>query len=442
VGALILVTSLMLGCSSSNEHVDVGPDGGGHDHGDSAPDTGHPMGADSGHPLDAAKSEAGLDARMESGPDVVSVDGGMSGQWVLGYYVGYQINALPIAEIDWSGLTHIAFSPMVVKNDGSLDTSFSDSNGTGLADAKTLVTAAHAHGVKALVMLGGAGAGPNIAAQAAPANLSAFVTKLVAVLGTLGGYDGIDLDWEDSVNLDDLVSLAQALRAAMPTIVLTYPGGAINGNFQTVDPRMATLAKSLDQFNVQTYYPSTAFAGSGWDSWFVSPISGVTGSTPIAIDDTLSRYAAAGIPKKSLGMGAAFYAICYTGGITAPRQPTNGTTQNIVGGDNNYPLSTFFASGSTFDKSSAAEQLRDSVAQVPYLSLSPAVNDPGCGASSQYISYDDETSLVAKGTFSKANGYGGIIIWTLAEGRLPAAASGGRSKNALTQALKKGFLGP
>ena len=170
------------------------------------------------------------------------------------------------------------------------------------------------------------------------------------------GYDGIDLDWEDSVNLDDLVALAQALRAARPSMRLTYPAGAINGNFQTVDPQMATLAASLDRFNVQTYYPSTAFAGQGWDSWFSSPLSGASGTTPIAIDDTLQRYAAAGIPKSKLGMGIAFYAICYTGGITGPRQPTNGTTQTIIGGDNDYPLSAFFAAGGTFDTSAAASR--------------------------------------------------------------------------------------
>ncbi len=48
------------------------------------------------------------------------------------------------------------------------------------------------------------------------------------------------------MNLDDLVELAQALRAARPDIVLSYPAGAINGNYQTVDPHMATLAASLD----------------------------------------------------------------------------------------------------------------------------------------------------------------------------------------------------
>jgi chitinase len=380
------------------------------------------------------------DAASDSG---IVVDGGTSttGQWVLGYYVGYQINDLPVAQIDWTGLTHIAFAPLTVKSDHSLDLSFDDSNGTGSADAMALAQAAHAHGVKALLMLGGAGAGGNIASAASAANRAGFVSTLTNALTTLG-YDGIDLDWEDGVNLDDLVSLAQALRAARPGIVLSYPAGAINGNYQTVDSRMATLATSLDRFNVQTYYPSTAVAGSGWDSWFNSPLSGVTGSTPIAIDDTLDRYAQAGIPRAKLGMGMSFYAICYTGGITGPRQPTNGSSQTVTGGDNNYPLSAFFAVGSTFDGSQAASRKVDAVAQVPYLSLPTAVSDAHCNGSTQYISYDDETSIAAKGTFSKTKGYGGIIVWTIQEGWLPQNASGGRARNALMQALKHGFIDP
>jgi chitinase len=160
---------------------------------------------------------------------------------VLGYYVGYDINAYPIASVDWSGLTHIAFAPLTVTSTGALDLSFSDENGTGQADAKALAQAAHAHGVKALLMLGGAGAGPNIAGAAVAAKRTAFVTALLNTMSTLG-YDGIDLDWEDSVSLDYLVALAQALRAAQPTILLTYPAGALNENIDTVDPRMATLA--------------------------------------------------------------------------------------------------------------------------------------------------------------------------------------------------------
>jgi len=364
-----------------------------------------------------------------------------SGQWVMGYYVGYAINAYPIASIDWSGITHIIFAPLLVNADQSLDLSFNDENGTGQQDAMALAQAAHAHGVKALLMLGGAGAGANIATAAGASRRAAFVNTLTNAVTTLG-YDGIDLDWEDSVNLDDLVSLAQALRASKPAMLLTYPAGAINGNFQTVDPRMVTLAASLDRFNVQTYYPSTAFAGQGWSSWFSSPLSGASGSTPVAIDDTLQRYATAGIPKGKLGMGIAFYAICYTGGITGPRQPTNGTTQQITGGDNDYPLSLFFAAGGTFDTSVAANRQRDTTAAEPYLTFATAVNDAHCGSTTQYIPYEDETSIAAKGAFSKANGYGGLIIWTLEEGWLPAGASGGRARNALMQALKSAFIDP
>lgn len=364
-----------------------------------------------------------------------------TGQWVLGYYVGYQIHNLPIADIDWSGLTHIAFAPLLVNDDHTLDYSFYDEYGTGEADAKALSDAAHAHGVTPLLMLGGMGAGPQIASASTPANRGAFVTRLLDAMSTLG-YDGIDIDWEEEINYDDLAGLAHDLRAAKPDIVLSYPAGCVNGNYQTVEPKLAALAESLDRFNVQAYFPSTALAGFGWESWFNSPLSGVTGSTPIAIDDTLQRYEAAGIPRAKLGLGMSFYAICYTGGITGPHQPTDGDAQQIVGGDNNYPLSLFFAGGGTFDGSAAAERKVDATAQVPYLSLAQPVNDVGCGASTQYISYDDEASILAKGAFSRSKGYGGIIVWTIQEGWLPPGASGGRAPNALFQALKQGFLEP
>lgn len=367
--------------------------------------------------------------------------GSATGQWVLGYYVGYQLSALPIADIDWSGLTHIAFAPLLVNDDHTLDFSFYDEYGTGEADAKALSDAAHAHGVTPLLMLGGMGAGPQIASASTPANRGAFVTRLLDAMTTLG-YDGIDIDWEENIDYDDLAGLAHDLRAAKPDIVLSYPAGCVNGNYQTVEPKLAALAESLDRFNVQSYFPSTALAGFGWESWFNSPVSGVTGSTPIAIDDTLQRYEAAGIPRAKLGMGMSFYAICYTGGITGPHQATDGNAQQIVGGDNNYPLSLFFAGGHTFDASSAAERKVDATAQVPYLSLAQPVNDSGCGASTRYISYDDEASILAKGAFSKANGYGGIIVWTIQEGWLPPGAAGGRAPNALFQALKQGFLEP
>lgn len=348
------------------------------------------------------------DASGDSSHDSSTSDSGSrsgTGQWVLGYYVGYDIHSLPIAQIDWTALTHIAFAPMVVNTDGTLDLTFDDQDGMGMAHAMQLATAAHAHDVKALLMLGGAGAGPNIATAASTANRAAFVGRLVATLSQLG-YDGIDLDWEDSVDLDELVALAADLRAAKPDIVLSYPAGAINGNFQTVDARYAQLAVSLDRFMVQTYYPSTAVAGSGWDSWFVAPLSGVTGSTPIAADDTLMRYEQAGVPHAKLGLGIGAYAICYTGGISGPRQPTSGATQ-IVGGDNAYPLRVLTVP--------AGARQYDTVSEQPYLTFTSAQTDAHCGAATRYIAYEDEQSIAAKGAWSQTHGYGGVIVWTIEE---------------------------
>ena len=350
-------------------------------------------------------TDASGDSSHDSSPSDTGSGSGGTGQWVLGYYEGYDIHSLPIAQIDWTALTHIAFAPMVVNTDGTLDLSFDDQDGMGTTHAMQLATAAHAHGVKALLMLGGAGAGPNIASAASNANRAAFVGRLTAALSQLG-YDGIDLDWEDSVDLDLLVALAADLRAAKPDIVLSYPAGAINGNFQTVDSRFAQLAVSLDRFMVQTYYPSTAVAGSGWDSWFVAPLSGVTGSTPIAADDTLMRYEQAGVPHAKLGLGIGAYAICYTGGISGPRQPTSGSTQ-IVGGDNAYPLRVLTVP-------SGARQY-DSMSEQPYLTFASAQTDAHCGAATRYIAYEDEQSIAAKGAWSKTHGYGGVIVWTIEE---------------------------
>lgn len=65
-------------------------------------------------------------------------NGGVSStnQWVLGYYTGYQSHLLEIDQFDWSGLTHVALAPMLVKADHTLDFDFSSERGTGEQDAK------------------------------------------------------------------------------------------------------------------------------------------------------------------------------------------------------------------------------------------------------------------------------------------------------------------
>jgi chitinase len=127
-------------------------------------------------------------------------------------------------------------------------------------------------------------------------------------------------------------------------------------------------------------------------------------------------------------VGVGFYAIGYKGGITGPNQPT--TSGIIVGGDNKYPLSKLFGTGGAYE-----EQYRywDNNALAPYLSL-PQPDSLGA----KYISFEDEQSLIAKGAFTRENGYGGIIIWTINEGYVASRAD----PNFLMEALRAGFIEP
>jgi chitinase len=380
---------------------------------------------------------------------------------VLGYHPGYQFDQYPIAEIDWSALTHIIFGSIGVNADYSLDLAFyRGSQAAGKTSATDLADAAHANGRTAVLMLGGAGVS-NIK-QAIAADVSAFADSLIAVMTSLH-YDGLDLDIEDGTPLASVVSLAKTLRQKKADIILTYPGGAIEYG-TSVDPQSIELAKYVDRYAIQSYYGGSDGLFTGTDytgttyfkSWFGSALSGASALTPFAIDYALSALATAGIPKEKLAMGMAAYAYCYDVPATTPPggSDVSGPLMDayapssycwdcgIGGGDNQFPLSAFFSATGRLSATSAVEQKRDAVAKEPCLGLSTAVNESHCGGSTRYIVYEDETSILDKGTFSKQKGYGGIVVWTLAQAYLPANATGGRARNALTQALKHGFLDP
>ena len=346
--------------------------------------------------------------------------------WVTGYYVGYQRDMLPPEDIYWDGLTHIAMGAATANADGTLNTDFYIDDTNGPALARQISTLAHVHNKKAILMLGGADNGAAIH-SAVSNHRAVFIANIVSTMDSLG-YDGVDLDWEDDVDWVLFETFAKELRQAAPGKIITLPGGAINANYQTVDPQVVNVTKYVDQFNLMTYYPATAWAGDGWYSWHNSPLKGAKSTTPVSIEDSLARYNASGVPKERMGMGVGFYAIGYKGGITGPNQPT--THGMIVGGDNAYPLAKLYGTGGAFD-----ERYRywDGDALEPYLSL-PQPDSFGA----KYVSFEDPQSLIAKGAFARENGYGGIIIWTINEGYVASRAD----PNFLMEALRVGFIVP
>jgi chitinase len=375
-------------------------------------------------------------------------------QWVMGYYLAKDITSYPISMIDWTCLTHIAVARIKANPDGTLNLDFDDGpSGEGAKNAQAVSAAARAHGVKSVLMFGGARQGSDIA-SAASGHMGTLVDALLAAVEALG-YDGLDLDWEDAIDTANLLLLAQKLRTKQPDILLTYPGPTINPNITPDDPDyfadLAALHPYLDKFSIMSYADAPAKVLPDWESWFSSPLSGFATPHPIAIDDNLQRWntmtkpstsAFVGIPKEKLMMGIGGYAICYPDGITAPRQSLSTVSTGFIdGGDNEFPLWKMFAKDGPLDNASAA-RVWDTVAQQPYLSFSTvAPKFVTCGSRpTQYIPYDDEESLIAKGKWSRANGYGGTIVWTLQGMYRPAGAAGTMAPDALVQALKTGFL--
>ena len=83
---------------------------------------------------------------------------------------------------------------------------------------------------------------------------------------------------------------------------------------------------------------------------------------------------------------------------------------------------------------SASAYHYDSSADAPYLSL-----DGSNAQSCTYVTYEDPTSIAAKGAWVKSKGMGGVIIWEIGEGFVPSGANV-QAQNPLLEATKTAFL--
>jgi chitinase len=367
----------------------------------------------------AASDAAAPVATGESGaPDGATA----SGAWIMGYYAVWDEPTnggfYPLSAVDWSALTHVATAFYLPDGNGGLS--------SGSFDAETaaeVIAAAHAHGKKALASIGGSGSGPSFEGST-QANLSKFVTSLESLLTM--GYDGLDIDWEGgnlSVTEDQTLeqSLVTAIRSASPHILLTMTAGYENENSLDDLSFYGKLAPQLDRINLMTYGMSGAW--QGWESWHSSPLHwNKNTSTPTGIDSSVSHYLAAGVPASKLGVGAGFYGECYTSPVNAPVQSLG--PSEVAASDGTMAYRNIMAS-----YYSAAAYTYDSAADVPYLALSGS-NAEKC----TYVSYEDATSLTAKGAWVKAQGLGGVIIWTISEGYISSGASV-ETQNPLLEAL-------
>jgi chitinase len=335
--------------------------------------------------------------------------GPSSDRWSMGYYASWAPDQYPIAEIEWSGLTHIAMAFYLPQQDGSMTLA-----GGNPKLATELIAAAHTNGVKAVASIGGADSQTGFKQATASGTVATFANNLVALL--TAGYDGIDIDWEPMDKADEpaVIDVANRIRKAKPTALLTIPIGEINVNIPPDISGFPAIAAVYDQLNIMSY--GQAGAWSGWKSWHSSALYHTDSATPTSIDSTIKLYLDAKVPAAKLGIGIGFYGLCYSPPVTGPDQALNGAT--LIASDGTISYANIMA-----NYYSTSTRKWDDLAKVPYLTFASAHAPDGCG----YISYDDEQSIAEKGAYVKAKGLGGVIQWELNEGYLKSAPAGQRN---------------
>jgi chitinase len=340
-----------------------------------------------------------------------------SSSWVMGYYVGYLADKMPIEAIDWKSLTHLAVGIILPKSDGSLD--FNSSIGFDAAKRALLIQKAHVNKRKVLAMIGGEATGPNWLTASSGANRATFLANLEKLV-KVEGFDGLDLDWEPLEKAQEpvLLALTKDLRKALPNAVLTFPAdGADNANFPA------------DQINAMTYGMSGAY--DGWKTWHSSPLypSGDS-AAPTSVELTVKNYLKAGIPAAKLGIGIGFYGQCYGNPATKPLEDTVGIRPDgakIIAGDNDLSYTNIVT---TYEPLGTKHW--DATARVPYLSFAVPSGVKGC----TYLTYENEQSILEKSGFAKTLGLGGAIIWNINEGYF----AGQPVPNPLLVATRRAFL--
>lgn len=354
-----------------------------------------------------------------------------SGRWVMGYYVGYERTLQSAAQIDFSGLTHLMVGRVIPNANATIAKHFDIDAVNGPIWAQQAVNAAHAAGRKAILMVGGAGEINGWRAAATPANRATFVANLLATMDQFNA-DGLDLDWEPIHTQDhaNLLALAQALRAARPSMLLTMPVDWINTNMQW-NPRpegeaafLQAIAPSLDRINAMTYEMAAAY--EGWHSWFASPLHGHGANTPSSVSSSLQYYRDSGVPAAKLGVGFGFYGNCFRG-VTQPRVAV--TPANFITSDGDMSYRNIIAS---YLPQMTANY--DAVAQAPWLTSAVQRGPQGCNL----VTYETPQSIAAKSQYARAQQLGGAIIWTISQGYVPTNPAG--QHNPLLTAIKQNYL--
>jgi len=332
------------------------------------------------------------------------------------------------SNIDFSVVTHVIHFSVEPNPDGTLDT-----NGNGITPAYTADVVSHAHAANRKVLICVGGAGTSFTNAVNNTYLTPFIKNLTNFMA-VGGYDGIDVDWEPLNDSDQplFTNFVTRLRAALDQFG-THKLLTVAVPWYATPSLLSVVQSKFDQINLMTYDMSGPY--EGWVTWYNSPIynEGLTfpsapGEYVPSIEAAVTNFLGSGIATNKLGIGIPFYGDIWLGGLNTNRvgitQPYKSWTNapTIISPRYTDLMSSNFA---------AALYHYDTGAQAAYFSVtnSQATND-------MFISFEDPRACEAKVSYARNRGLGGFIIWELSQDHQV------NQPDALLQAIKQTLATP
>jgi len=385
-------------------------------------------------------------------------------KWVSGYWASYLLNKPDYQDpryVDMTAMTHFIFgrigagggqnggSPGQIMLGGDLaqTATWTGPGAPTMTTEDWMIKRAHEAGTKALIMLGGEGDNSAFRASTTAAVRPVFIANLVDYM-VAHDYDGIDVNWEGYMSAEDeaaLEALLTELRAAANArpryqsrpVIITYPAGMLNPNYQSVTPHILRVASLVDQYNLMSY--GVGWFGGDWHSTVFSALTGQTPNRPVSVAGTVQMLVDAGIPRAKIGMGIGFYGMNYKPPFTQPDQPTKDYDMSLWSVNDVY---WNYAMLNKHGYLSNGSYVWEPSTQMGYRTYGAAGYTPASRPDqpSGYLSYEDPESIAAKGAWAKSGapgaGVGGTIIWAVNYGTTNGA------NNPLLTAVKKAFIDP
>ena len=239
------------------------------------------------------------------------------------------------------------------------------------------------------------------------------------------------MDWEPVQEVQAYLAFVRELRQNFPSSSLLVTA-VMTGTDRAV---LAKVAPYVDQINLMTY--DMAGAWPGWVTWHNSPLydGGAvfqsTGGLLPSIDQVVRDKLAGGVPASKLGIGIDFYGYVWRGGDGTN---TGGVTRPVQGWKTDPDVKAnipYFQIMESYYRSHASW---DSSAEASYI----GIDNPG-SARDEFISFDNERSVLAKSEYVRKMGLGGVIIYDLGAGYRRTLPKGYR--DLLLQSVRYGLEG-